>query len=173
MRHWWLFKRIWWYKRSLWIFGTHEWSSCMRHSTSIQQHEQEFKEIWSAQFVDYADKFLHNDWRNHLIAAVTKRVSAFNDKTPTNNISENVNKMVKEFTEWSELPVDGIVLSMYLMQQWMLHEFNRGCKHLGNHSPKPRYKNARELVLANVEFFHWRALWHMLRKLLWNVRNLP
>ncbi len=60
--------------------------------------------------------------------------------------------MVKELTGWTELPVDGIVLSMYLMRQSMLHEFHRVYKHLGNHSPKPKYKNARELVLTNIEF---------------------
>ncbi len=37
------------------------------------------------------------------------------------------------------------------MQRSMLHEFNSGYKHFGNHSPKPRYRNTREHALPNFE----------------------
>ncbi len=46
---------------------------------ALDEMYNEYKDMWSLQFVDYANTFLHHDLRNHAIGAVMNRFSVFKD----------------------------------------------------------------------------------------------
>lgn len=75
-----------------------------------------FAQGWSEEFLCCFDYHLKTDILENTAAFYTKQLTAFKDKTPTNNISESMNKLIKNLNEWQGLPVDAMVLSLYYMQ---------------------------------------------------------
>ncbi|KAF0758335.1 CG-1 domain-containing protein, partial [Aphis craccivora] len=81
------------------------------------------------------------DLKNRCTAFKTDKFAAFFNKTPTNNISESLNKMVKQWNDWKELPLDALVLSLYKMQIFYVKEFNRCYRNMGDYQIKEKYQN--------------------------------
>lgn len=81
------------------------------------------------------------DLKNRCTAFKTDRFAAYFNKTPTNNISESLNKIVKHWNDWKELPLDSLVLSLYKMQIFYMNEFNPCYRNMGNYHLKEEYKN--------------------------------
>ncbi|RWS24903.1 uncharacterized protein B4U80_13156 [Leptotrombidium deliense] len=111
---------------------------------------EEFKLKWSQPFIEYFDKNLKNHLKTNCCFFNTSRFAAFsNNKSPTNNISESINALIKKHTRWTELPVDAIFLALYQMQNFILSEFSRGYRNLGKYRPKNVY-NSSQLKLDGV-----------------------
>lgn len=58
-----------------------------------------FAQGWSEDFLCYFDQHLKSDIFENTAAFYKKLFVAFKDKTPTNNISESMNKMIKNQNE--------------------------------------------------------------------------
>lgn len=90
-----------------------------------------YKLKWSQPFLKYYEKNIEFDLKNRCTAFKTDKFAAFLNKTPTNNISESLNKMVKQWNDWKELPLDALVLLLYKMQIFYVKEFNRCYRNVG------------------------------------------
>lgn len=89
----------------------------------------------------YFENNIEFDLKNRCTAFKTDKFAAFFNKTPTNNISESLNKMVKQWNDWKELPLDALVLSLYKMQIFYVKEFNRCYRNMGDYQIKEKYQN--------------------------------
>lgn len=58
-------------------------------------HYDAFTKRWSEGFLCYFDHHLKADICENMTAYYTKQFCAFKDKTPPENISENINRMIK------------------------------------------------------------------------------
>ncbi|XP_075440434.1 uncharacterized protein LOC142485236 [Ascaphus truei] len=102
------------------------------------RHEN-FSKALSESFKHYFEIHLKHDIQCHLVSYITQKFPAFEGKSATNNISESMNKMIRNQTEWKELPLDAMVLSLYYMQTYFINEFERAKCGLGNYNPKTSY----------------------------------
>jgi len=78
---------------------------------------------WSQPFLKYFEKNIEYGLKNRCVYFKTNRFAAFLNKTPINNISESLNKMVKQWNDWKKLPLDTLNLSLYKMQIFYKKEF--------------------------------------------------
>lgn len=101
----------------------------------------EYKIKWSRSFLNYFEKNIEYDLKNRCSFFKTNIFSAYTNKTPTNNISESLNKMIKQWNDWKELPLDALVLSLYKMQIFYVNEFNRCYRNMGDYHVKEEYFN--------------------------------
>lgn len=116
----------------------------LHDAESIEDYEQLYKyysSYCSQAFLEYFDKSLNNDLKNHAARFVTCKFSAFAQiKTVTNNISESMNKLIKEQNFWKELPIDAMVLALFYMQSYYIYEFRRAEVGFGNYCIKNKFK---------------------------------
>ncbi|KAM4031925.1 uncharacterized protein ACNLHF_019310 [Anomaloglossus baeobatrachus] len=114
-------------------------------SNSIEDYNQKYEhysETWSSAFKIYFDHQFKTALPEHSTDFFTKQFAVFRkDCTATNNISESFNKMVKEQTDWKELPVDALVLAMYHMQCFYLFEFQRAYCNMGKYHVKEQFSH--------------------------------
>lgn len=52
----------------------------------------------------------------------------------TNNMSESLNRVIKDLQQWKEAPVDCMVLALYQLQAYYLKEIRRGLGGIGEYS---------------------------------------
>lgn len=113
----------------------------IKNENEFDKKLNEYKIKWSRSFFNYFEKNIEYDLKNRCSFLKTNRFSAFANKTPTNNISESLNKMIKQWNDWKELPLDALVLSLYKMQIFYVNEFNRCYRNMGDFHIKDEYIN--------------------------------
>ena len=118
------------------------------NSSSKKQYQKRYGEysvLWSQSFKEYFDKELNDCIPKYAAKFHTQHFAAFrNDITATNNISESMNKLIKDEMEWKEMPVDTMALTMYYMQTYFLYEFKRAYCGLGNYSLKQQFSHLQK-----------------------------
>ncbi|XP_064421799.1 phospholipid-transporting ATPase ID [Latimeria chalumnae] len=119
---------------------------------------KKFSVQWSKTFRDYFDMQLKNSISRYSAKFVTAKYAAFgNDANTTNNISESLNKVIKEETEWKEVPVDAIVLAVLYTQCYYLYEFKQAYGGLGNYQLKEQFSSLGKSV-AELTFLPFYPL---------------
>ncbi len=112
-----------------------------------------FAQGWPEDFLCYFDQHLKSDIFENTAAFYTKQFVAFKDKTTTNNMSESMNRMIKNQNEWRGLQVDAMVLSLYYMQSYFLFEFQRAKCGLGNYADKQNLFSSERFTNALFSSF--------------------
>ncbi|RWS23368.1 uncharacterized protein B4U80_13392 [Leptotrombidium deliense] len=111
---------------------------------SMQQLQEEYeiaRQKWSQSFLSYFDDNLKSDiWRRCCAFNKNRFAALCRDISATNNISESMNKLIKNKTQWKEMPADCIFICLYQMQTYLLNEFNRGYSGTGNYTLKTIYE---------------------------------
>ena len=59
----------------------------------------------------------------------------------TNNVSESMNKVLKDLTKWKRCPIDCVMLSMWHIQRYYMVELSKGRAHLGKFSLKEEFSS--------------------------------
>ena len=99
---------------------------------------------WSSGFLAYFRSYIETDALFHGCRFNAIKFSAFRGNVScTNNISESLNRVLKEWTNFKETPLDVITLTLYRMQQYYLYEFKRGTCGLGIYTLKDRFSLAK------------------------------
>lgn len=80
----------------------------------VDMKEATYKVLWSASFLEYYDTFLSDRVRSSF-KGVLDACGLDGDNITTNN-SESMNAVIKRFQDWTEVPPDHLVLSMYRLQ---------------------------------------------------------
>ena len=70
-----------------------------------------------------------------------------------NNQSESFNMLLKDLQQWKEVPVDSIVLSVYLLQSFFMNEFTRGLAVQGNYHLHDHFLNLLEEDALSEQVF--------------------
>ncbi|XP_060109597.1 uncharacterized protein LOC132582142 [Heteronotia binoei] len=113
------------------------------HSSSKEEYQHNYEQcslLWSQTFKQYFDKELKDIIPNHAARCFIQRFSAFkNDISAANNFCESMNRIIKNKSDWKEMPVDCLILSMYHMQKFFLYEFQRAYCGLGNYALKEQF----------------------------------
>ena len=86
------------------------------------------KPLWSQPFVKYFEKHLLEDMKHSCRYRLEILLTV---KSITNNISESMNAAVKRFFEWKESSIDEIVLGLYYLLNYYVHEIQRGFRSTG------------------------------------------
>ena len=98
---------------------------------------------WSLPFVEYAKKHLYNnDLIAHCCYFVTCKFAAFPKRlVVTNNISENMNHVIKCVSDHKKMPLDCIIMIFKQMQDMFYYEFLRALAKFGNFQLKKEFEN--------------------------------
>jgi len=109
-----------------------------------------FAEKWSKDFCSYMNSCVKSDLRT-CSAFNARRFAAFQENLPTNNLSESLNFVIKQFLDWKELPLDTLVLKLVELQCNHLVELHRGINQMGNY----RLKNAYKTFEFQLPLYAW------------------
>ena len=85
----------------------------------------------------------------------------------TTNQSEGFNFLLKDFQNWKEVPIDGLLMSLKLIQGFREEECRRGKMGLGNYSLKSKYKQFK----TDAENFQPRTLVCHPKDIVNSIRN--
>ncbi|XP_042316660.1 uncharacterized protein LOC121927141 [Sceloporus undulatus] len=139
-------------------------------SSSNEQYQKRYGEysvLWSQPFKEFFDKELKDCIPKYAAKFHIEKFAAFrSDQTATNNISESMNKMIKDEMDWTDIPVDAMALTMYYMQTYFFYEFKRAYCGLGNYSLKMQFLHLQKSSL-NVDF----PLFYPLETIIENIKS--
>jgi hypothetical protein len=111
---------------------------------------EEFNELcetlstkWSRAFLHHFEDNLKDDIVKYSAKWVLQDCGTYDPYSGvTNNASESLNTVLKRLLEWKEVPLDKIVLSLYLLQNFYSLEIQRGLASIGNYNLKKKFSNA-------------------------------
>lgn len=98
----------------------------LMHCESLGQFEMKLNTLmplWTEAFHTYFDEHLHS----RVLIAYTGHLRSvgLQDEVVTNNISESFNAMLKRYQDWTEAPIDSMLIAMYRLQTYYLTEIQR------------------------------------------------
>lgn len=68
----------------------------------------------------------------------------------TNNISESLNKVIKDLQLWKEVPVDCMILALYQLQAYYLNEIHREFAGIGEYTLQQCYSSLHTDVVDYI-----------------------
>ena len=113
---------------------------------------EQFRILWSESFSNYFEKYLHEPMFQFSSRFYTKQFHAFKNKTSTNNVSESMNRILKDATDWKELPLDSILLCFEHLQTFYLYEFERAQYGLGKFRLKATFQDLLKRPTEHTQF---------------------
>ncbi|XP_073501834.1 uncharacterized protein [Phyllobates terribilis] len=113
---------------------------------------EEFKILWSHSFAEYFEHNLHEHIFKFASRFYTKKFAAFQDKGSTNNVSESMNKILKNATDWKELSLDCLLLCLLHLQLFYVYEFQRAYYSLGMYHLKATFKKLQKVPNEYTQF---------------------
>lgn len=111
------------------------------------------KQRWSAPFSDYYTNHIHPDIQSIARWAIEPLGVYHPYSGITNNQSESLNHVLKQLQEWSESPLDCMILALNHLQSYNLVEIVRGQHGIGKYHLHPQYRklvNTQPLPVENV-----------------------
>ena len=125
------------------------------HSPSEQVYKQKLVECckkWDTLFKEYYMKEIDASVPNEVGRWVLEPLSIYNPYSGvTNNQSEGLNRMMKDFQSWKEAPLDTLVLALYQLQVYYANEVRRGFAGLGQYHLAETYKSIK-IDAQDVEY---------------------
>ena len=130
------------------------------HSPSEQVYKQRLVECcqrWDAAFEEYYKKEIHPTVPDKVGRWVLEALSIYNPYSGvTNNQSEGLNRVMKDFQSWKEAPLDTLVLALYQLQAYYTNEVRRGFASLGQYHPTVNYESIK-VDAQDVEYVPTRT----------------
>ena len=68
----------------------------------------------------------------------------------TNNISESLNKVIKDLQHWKEVPVDCMILALYQLQAYYVNEIRRGLAGIGEYTLQTCYSSLHTNIVDYI-----------------------
>ena len=100
------------------------------HSPSEEVYDQQLvqcSEKWDASFEQYYWKEIHPSVPEQVGRWVLEPLHLYNPYSGiTNNMSEGLNRVMKDFQSWKEAPLDTVVFALYQLQVYYSNEIKRG-----------------------------------------------
>lgn len=112
-------------------------------SNSEQDYTFKFDKLrtgWSKAFLDYFKEKLHQAIIKHAGAWILKRLNIYKEKSGiTSNVSESFHAALKRLSQWKEMTMEAMVLSLYAMQNFYWRETLRGLCNTGSLHLQPQF----------------------------------
>ena len=96
---------------------------------SQEEYQRKFGEVsgtWDKLFLEYYVKSIHPEVDRGIGRWRLESVGLPGHRGVTSNLSESLNKVIKELQNWKEAPADAMMTAIYHLQKYFINEMQRG-----------------------------------------------
>ena len=128
----------------------------------------DYNELYNTLSEKWSKPFLQTDIIQYSVKCVVQGYPWFDTSSGvTNNISESMNRVLKQLQDWAEAPVDVVILALHYLQNFYFAELQRGKIGVGNYNLKEKNSaiaDEENMIPKNVV---------ALQDIVAQIRNMP
>jgi len=111
-------------------------------SDNFEDLLRKLSQSWSTAFLDYFENEIQPSIVNYAGRWILESIQLYNPFSGiTNNASESLNEVLKDFVLWKRQRIDCVILSLWHLQRYLVIEMLRGRARVGKFKLKAKFNN--------------------------------